>query len=340
MRISLIVLCLALTSTSAFADDNYSDRKNHQTRTVPSQQYGSGDSKSADNGKAIKEPSFDYLSSPNHDIDIAMEAGYKTSELRWNIAGNSSGTSPNILSELKWENVGGYQVQPSIEYNQKTGSLKGLVIQASANKTINNTGDNQDSDYNGNNRTLEFSRSNNSADGGDSDGFSAAIGYAFDFSSNRRKNLLRFTTLVGYARQNQKFVMRDGFQTIPGTGAFPNLRSSYDMELSMPFIGAELSGRFYDAHSLKFRLQATKGTYNGTGHWNLRNDFAQPDSFKQEADGYGFLLGGKYGWQFAPHTQFTISTAFNYFKTSKGTDVTNFSNGTTGHTRFNEAEFL
>lgn len=339
MRSFFITCCLLLNIPAAFAESiNYNDPNSHQERFVPNNQYSNGVKNNINNGQPLSKRPTD-LRNPNYDLDVGVKAGYRTSELKWNIAGNFAGTSPNILSELKWEKINGYQFEPNIEYTQKTGQLRGLNLQASINKSITNSGKNQDSDYAADNRNSEFSRSNNSSDAGHAEGFSASVGYAFDLSNDHKKNLTRFTTLVGYAIQNQTFTMRDGLQTIPATGAFPNLRSSYDMELSTPFVGAELSSYFADVHHLKLKARYSRGDYNGTGHWNLRSDFAQPDSFTHDAKGTGYLFGAEYGWEFYPRVQLTLSSTYNYFKTDNGLDITYFSDGTRGGTRFNEAKW-
>jgi len=340
MRFFLIFFCLLASTQEAFAQMlDYSDPTSHQQRVVPKRQYNNGSARAENNGRMVKGKSSKYTGNSDYDLDIGIEGGYRTSQLKWNIGGDGVSV-PNILSELEWENVNGYEVKPSIEYTRKTGSFKGINVQASVNKSITTSGKNQDSDYAGNNRTAEFSRSNNTSEAGHSEGFSASIGYAFNFSGNRKQNVARFTALVGYAMQNQKFVMHDGFQTIPATGAFPNLVSSYDMELSMPFVGADFYSQFADVHSIKLNTKIYRGTFNGTGHWNLRTDFAQPDSFTQEADGYGLIFGAKYGWNFYPDLKLTLATNLNYFKAKSGTDIVYFADGSTGESNFREVRFL
>lgn len=344
MRSTLVFLCLFSSITPVFAEPIGSERY------VPSQQYQSGTTKSATNGKATttSKKSSDFLgrketgrySNRDYELDATTNVGYRESELKWNIASDITGTAtPNIISELQWKNIGGYQFEQKIDYTQKKGRLKGLNLQASINKSITTSGENQDSDYDGNDRTDESSRSNNNSDAGHAEGFSLSIGYAFDFTDDRKKTLARFTTLVGYALQNQEFEMRDGFQTIPATGSFSGLNSSYDMELSMPFVGAELTSYFADVHHLKIRGRYSRGTYNGVGNWNLRADFMHPKSFEQEADGSGFLLGAEYGWQMYNNLQLTASANYNYFKTDHGTTTFYLSNGSTPIQRLNEAEW-
>lgn len=346
MRSLYITCCLFSITSAAFAEPiNYSDNtaKTASYSLTPNNRYNAGNAQYNGNSSQVTTYAAPAKSSPyknqDFDLNVGIETGYKTSELKWNIAGNYAGTSPNILSELHWDNVGGYEFQPNIEYTQKTGKLKGLNLQGSVNKSISITGDNQDSDYAGNNRTGEFSRSNNDSDAGHSEGFKASVGYAFDFNSSHKKTLARFTALVGYSMQNQTFVMRDGNQTIPATGPFAGLRSSYDMEIRAPFIGAELTSNFSEHHHLKIRGEYMYGQYDGTGHWNLRSDFAHPDSFEQKANGNGYVISAEYGWQFSPRTQFTLSSTYNYFKTNDGKDKVFFSDGSAATTRFNEAEF-
>lgn len=346
-----LACALILSISPSFAESSVY----HGERRTPEQQYQRGSVnqsvkknnrvyKQEDSFFGKKEKNIRSLNS-DRELSVSLETGYRTSQLKWNIAGNSAGTSPNILSELQWEDINGYQFEPKVEYTQKTGRLKGLNLQASLNKSITTSGKNQDSDYLSDDRADEFSRSNNSSDVGHAEGFSASIGYAFDFADDRRNTIARFTALVGYAQQNQQFAMRDGVQTLSAfgfpvpLGPFPGLRSSYDMELRMPFVGAELTTYFADTHHLKIRGRYTIGDYNGVGNWNLRSDFMHPKSFEQKADGSGFLLGAEYGWQMYPQTQLTVSANYNYFKTDHGTDTVYFSDGTIGRTRFNEAEW-
>ena len=283
-------------------------------------------------------------SNQNRDLTIGLDTGYRTSQMKFNIADPTG--NPNVLSELQWKSVSGYEFEPKVEYTQKTGRAKGLHLEASVNKSITTSGNNQDSDYLGNNRTGEFSRSNNSSDAGHAEGFSGAIGYAFDFDSDKRKTVARFTTLVGYAMQSQKFVSRDGNQTISAygntlpIGAFSGLMSSYTMDWNAPFVGAEFTSNFTNTQHIKLLGDYYfSGSYNGTGHWNLRSDLAQPDSFKHSANGNGFMLGAEYGWQFRPRWELDLSAGFSDFKTKSGTDTVNGASGVSSITRLNQAEW-
>ena len=98
----------------------------------------------------------------------------------------------NVLSELTWDDLESYQVKFQ-------GSL--LIPNVIALRGIADygwifDGDNQDSDYAGDNRTYEWSRSNNSADDGDVWDVSLAIGYPLRFGG---EVIGTITPLIGYS---------------------------------------------------------------------------------------------------------------------------------------------
>ncbi len=347
MRLFLFIFCLFLyiSSEQAKAID-YNDPALHKKRFAPAKQYElqTGNSYKPTQQEYFKERvpynSFIESKDSNYELKAGLATGYRTSQLKFNIAGDSSGegiSAPNILSELTWKDVNGYEVKPNVEYVKKTGVLKGLYLSASANKSITVSGKNQDSDYIGNDRTGEFSRSVNGSDSGHAEGFSAAIGYAMDFNNVYGVSSVRTTALIGYEFQRQKFATQDGVQVIPSLGAFDGLKSSYTTEWNMPFVGAEITGYFSNNQQLKLNARYYRGKYEATGNWNLRSDLAHPNSFTDEADGNGFRAGLEYGWEFSPHWQLTLSSDFYHLKTYGGTAIANAANGASFSSRFNEA---
>lgn len=342
MRLFFIVLFLLAIPPAAFAQMlDYNNPANQQKRYVPEGQYNSASSHATNNGHVTRKGSSRSYGSSDYDLNVGIEGGYRTSQLKFQIG--LANIIPTVISELRWKNNNGYEVQPSIEYTQKSGSLKGLNLQASVNKSMTTSGKNQDSDYD---LTGERSRSNNKADDGHAEGFSASIGYAFNFSGDRKKNLTRFTALVGYAMQNQRFVMGEGSQTVTSAG-FPPLgpfadqgKSSYDTEFSMPFVGADLYTQFADVHSLKISGKVSRASYNATGHWNQRPDLAHPDSFSDNADGWAYMAGAKYGWNFYPHMQLSLAANVNYFNATDGDTTTYLADGTSSNGKLRKVRFV
>lgn len=342
-RLCLASLLAGSCISSAFAVD-YSTPDNYQTyRRAP------GTSAQATQRRAPlpKSPSSQTSNKdPDFDFTMGVDTGYRRDNMHWNIAAEPTGTvTPNILSELKWKNVNGVQARPYLSYTQTRGTFQGFHIEGSAAKSATIKGKNQDSDYFGDNRSQEFSRSNNHSDGGGADAFDVGVGYAFNFSPDRKRTLARFIALVGYSYNSQDFTMSKGNQTLatngitPDLGPFAGLDSSYTMKWRAPFIGAEAVAFLTDRQRLKLGGRYYKGQYNGEANWNLRDDFAHPVSFRHKADADGFSLSAEYGWQFIPQWELKLSAIYDQFKTDPGTDTTYFFDGTSASTRLNEVKW-
>jgi len=109
------------------------------------------------------------------ETEFVFTGGYRRDDLDWSIAGDSSGNNPNILSELTWDDLESYQVK--FQGNLVWPNI--IALRGLADYGWISDGENQDSDYYGDNRTWEFSRSNNNSDDGDVWDVSLAIGYPF-----------------------------------------------------------------------------------------------------------------------------------------------------------------
>src|ERR1700748_1190660 len=48
---------------------------------------------------------------------FSLLSGYQQENFRWSIAGNSSGTNPDIYSELIWKNLSGPLAGAELEFN-------------------------------------------------------------------------------------------------------------------------------------------------------------------------------------------------------------------------------
>ena len=128
------------------------------------------------------------------DADLDLVTGYRIDNLDWSIAGNTLGQNPNILSELIWSNLQIYHLELGAEvyvYN--------FAIVASFGYGWIFQGANRDSDYLGNNRTQEFSRSNNQSDTGSVLDIEFGIGYRARIASDDLVIVLDLTPLVGFA---------------------------------------------------------------------------------------------------------------------------------------------
>ena len=135
--------------------------------------------------------------------NVSLNLGYRVDSLDWNIHGGSTG--PDILSELEWRDMDFLQLRSELS----GANAAGIYFRGSAAYGWVLDGVNQDSDYAGDNRTLEFSRSLNDVNGSRVLDVSGSLGAAF-FVGERDQ--YRIIPMAGYSYHNQHFRMRNGNQ--------------------------------------------------------------------------------------------------------------------------------
>lgn len=274
-------------------------------------------------------------------FDVSL--GYREDRLSWNIAYDLSGAStPNILSELTWTSLHSAQIKLGADYTHRSG----IHLQGSAAYGRIDNGDNQDSDYFGDNRTLEFSRSNNKTDGDNVRDASVAVGYRIAaFEGNRRSNTYT-TLLLGYSRHEQHLRITGGNQTVetpgltPPLGPFGGLNSTYQTQWKGPWVGLHLLSEERNGFASFLNLDHHQADYYAEADWNLRTDFQHPVSYTHSADGagdgiaIGFIAGRR---DDRPNTWvMTFTWEYQRWTTDPGLDRTFFSDGTTADTRLND----
>ena len=234
--------------------------------------------------------------------------------------------------------IGIYQVKASgkLVFGDSSSRGDGYYLRGFMDYGWIHSGTNQDSDYSGNNRTGEFSRSNNDADNGSVYDLSIGLGYNTRFVLDN--SVVDISPLLGYSKHRQNLTITNGYQTIPATGAFAGLNSTYKADWSGPFLGMDMAmlGNSFGLHGgIEYHI----ASYKGEADWNLRSDFMHPKSFEQFAEGTGFVfsLGGDYTvWR-----RWAVTADVNYqtWTASGGTDRTYFADGTTADTRLNDVNW-
>ncbi|HIJ54753.1 MAG TPA: TonB-dependent receptor [Deltaproteobacteria bacterium] len=267
---------------------------------------------------------------------FTLGSGYRSDNLDWNIAGDISGNNPNVLSELNWEDLGIFQVKLD-----NVTIFRGIYFRGAVAYGWIITGDVQDSDYLGDNRTLEFSRSNNNADDGNTFDATVGIGYQFSFGSN----FLSLAPMVGYSRHEQNLTLTGGNQTIPPAGPFAGLNSTYEAEWTGPWVGADLvfqmpyEKKYFEKFSFRVSFEYHWADYNAEADWNLRTDFTHPKSFEHDADGSGWIVSADWNIFFTSQLGFKMSVNYQSWDTDPGNDRTFFSDGTAAETRLNDVNW-
>jgi len=268
--------------------------------------------------------------------ELELSNGYRVDELDWNIGGNVFGTNPNVLSELIWDDLDIYQIQAS----GRVTVSGALYLKGSLARGWIFDGANQDSDFLGDNRTFEFSRSNNSADGGKVWDASAGVGYVVPISEK-----LRIIPLIGYAYNRQTLTLRDGVQTVSlppsgqPLGPFSGLESTYDAEWWGPWIGLDMFFRASDRITIFSGIEYHRANYEAVADWNLRTDLLRSRSFEHEAEARGFAVS--LGAEYVLKGPWIIGLNVNYqdWYTSPGTDRVFLANGAVVVTRLNEVNW-
>jgi hypothetical protein len=276
-----------------------------------------------------------------------LDLGYRFADFGWTIAGTPQGTSPNIASELEWTDLGVLQLRlgGDVIFGRHLwlgGSVTAGTIRSGANR---------DSDYLGDDRTFEFSRSENGGDEGDVLDGDVGAGYMFRVGPSGGGRGYDLLVAGGYAATRQDLRLVDGVQVIsdedllgeplPPLGPFEGLDSSYEARWDGPWLGGEARIPIAERSRILGRLRLHPGAdYEAHANWNLRDDFAHPVSFEHMADGDGFELRADYahraarsrwGWQ--------VAVAYEHWSTDAGIDRVFFSDGTSAETRLNEASW-
>lgn len=269
------------------------------------------------------------------ETSFILKNGYRVDDLDFNIAGDITGNNPNILSELTWSDLKIYQVKADAailldERYYLRGSIGyGWILD----------GENQDSDYLGDNRTLEFSRSNASADNGNVMDVSAGVGYQFKPGSGR----LKVTPLVGYSSHEQNLTMTDGVQTINVLGSFigpfSGLNATYDTEWKGLWAGVDLSIEASKSLTLFGSFEYHRADYKAEANWNLRDDLAHPKSFEHSANGKGVLVSAGGIFTINDHWRINANVDYQDWSTDAGVDLVFSADGTTAATRLNEVNW-
>jgi opacity protein-like surface antigen len=270
--------------------------------------------------------------------DLELSAGYRLDDLDWNIAGNVEGRNPNVLSEYTWSDVETFQTRGGLRVLMNDA----LCLRASFAYGWIFDGEIQDSDFAGNDRSQEFSRSNNSADDGST--LDGTIGIGYQFKAGR----FRWIPMAGYSYSEQNLTLKDGFQSIslpvpggtpPPVGPIAGLNSSYDTTWKGPWIGFDLFFQARERLILFGTFEFHWADYKAEANLNLRNDFAHSKSFEQAADGTGYTVIAGASYALKGPWSLALSCTYERWTTDAGIDRAYYVNGRIVETRLNEVNW-
>lgn len=257
-------------------------------------------------------------------LTFAVSAGYQSEDLRWSIAGNTQGSNPNILSELKWKNLAG----PTLEAAVKWNCWKSFELRSTFSRHFITSGSVTDMDYQGDNRTNRSYYGAFDANKGMSFSWRTTLEYPLHLS-----RLVTLTPSLGYALHRQSLYLLSSDQT----GAAAGLKSTYGTKYEGAVMG--LRGNFhFSAHlSLEAVLFYDIVHYRGRANWNLISTFRHPISFEDQANGYN--LEGNMKLSYVLNRRWTLffTTGILHSETGTGTDWLYLQTGQNVPTQFNGA---
>lgn len=272
---------------------------------------------------------------------LQVHTGVRQDALQWSIAGPPGPGEPwvNVLSELTWKEV--RSINFGVDYHNGLKDPIGANIRF--NYGVLMDGKNQDSDYDGDNRTKESNRSYSDAD----DGHVLDVGFSLGPNLRAKRadgKLLVLRPVLGYSYHNQEYRMTRLVNVIPSYYTFnapaPYYHALYNASWYGPFIGGELyaglasGGRFKAAFGWHF------AQYEGRADWVLRDDFAHPLSFKHvsnKATGKTISLG----LESRRNKQWVFGGVFDmgFWEAQRGDDITYWADGGSSTIPFNGAEW-
>jgi hypothetical protein len=253
-------------------------------------------------------------------LQFSVSAGRQVENFNWSIAGNISGQSPNVLSELKWKDVSGFSYSTALQWNfwQK------FVLTSGYSRVSVSSGNVSDIDYTADNRSQPNYNQNFSDNKGYTSAWFAGAGYTVINNSQ-----LSLTPFVGYGNNRQSLYIVDL------TGQLPDLNSSYDAQWKGPFLDVKSSVKIWQDLMLKANVTYNQVTYSAQGDWNLISQFQHPLSYRHSAKGYGVNAAAKLAYSITPNI--AINAGYNYFnwETGNGTDQLYLSSGQVDKTQMN-----
>ena len=264
---------------------------------------------------ALSSPSVNAATPTSFISNVSVGVAARQDNIDWSI----KGTTVNVLSELKWKKLNTPQIHIATNLNLPKALFLSLQM---AGGDIS-SGSNEDTDYNGNNRTLPFLRSESKGDGRLTD-IEVTLGQSLSFLNNT----LIIKPKIGFFRYNQNLTMSDGYQVIPNYGSIFGLNNSYDMQWQGVLLGVDVSKKITNNCLISFGFEYGRADYTAQANWNLRKEFMHPLSFRHMANASGISLNVAADYKINNKIKWQFFLKNKKWQTQEGVDETYFTNNT------------
>ncbi|MDR6733608.1 hypothetical protein [Sphingobacterium sp. 2149] len=255
-------------------------------------------------------------------LDYSLRPKVSRENFSWNIAGNSRGEKPNILSELLWRN--NMRVGADLKLGIKLKRKFTAEITYGYAKTI--SGKVTDIDYSADNRKGITSNETYDSDVGNGQTFNIKLGYNVHM---QRKELDIYAVMQ---LQKNSYSLIDKME---------KLSSTYNNRILGAGIGAIFFLPFFDSFDLNILFQARMSKFNGDANWNLRSDFAHPKSFEHDIPIVEWDNEVRLNYRLTNFLKMGVFTGFSrYSSIGRGIDKLYYNDGNISFTRLNEVKAL
>jgi len=273
-------------------------------------------------------------------FNTSLGMSQRTGSLSWSIASDMSGKrAPNVLSELSYEGleIRGFEVQSSVYFFG--GLLDDSFLDIRLHRGVITGGETRDSDYDGDNRTQEYSRSLSENTGDFVADYSVAYGLNIV-----DKRWLSASALAGYSLHQQYVRKQNAVRVAPDAefvlgGVIEGLNSTYQSQWQGPWLGTSVS-LHGEKHRLKLQGEIHSALYYAEADWNLRDSFKHPKSFEHNASGLGWVVDVSYAYTFdfsqGNKTTLGLSYRAEDWAAEDGVDTLYLASGEVVSTRLNE----
>lgn len=270
---------------------------------------------------------------------LTPSASFTHSELSWSIASDLSGRfAPNILSELNYRDLQAQGLGFTLARLYPVNDNLALYAELMLSRSVIQDGSSQDSDYQGNRRSQEFSRSYADVDSGLSPTRHFSVGLKMrlpDFPQDF------FSVLIGRHRQVVNLTKTNGVIVLPDTlngEKLEDLNSTYNSQFDSWSFGISQE-HLMDWGTLSCRYDYYDTEFNAEANWNLRTDFAHPVSFIHQGFGEGHSLQLGYAREITNTVQLQLHWQRSLYQIDPGYDVTFFTTRQPLATRLNQVNY-
>lgn len=271
-------------------------------------------------GICLVNPNYSYSQFRNNiNMDISITNGIALGDFTWSIAGNINGTNINVLSELNWYDLTGYQLGG--EYNLFFSNKIGVSLQSAT--AFYTEGLATDTDYTApNKQNIDFYAKHR---GKKSYAHNSDLKIKYVFF---KKEHLTIVPEIGLSYINHLYRLRDDILL--------DLNTTYKTFWYGINVGSSFAFHISDKTDICAGISYQQLNYYATANWNMSYQLQNPKSFTHTAKGYGIKPSILYKVHLSKVLSIFVNWKYYYFSTGKGVEKNYLTDGTTVIQRFND----